>query len=313
MLFCTDIKHLTMYYKRPLLCFTNALFRQHTKRTIASLSPVQWPSIRLASTAVGRIFLSRHRQPLPRSSLVLRMKSDDKRRKADNKELPIEIKRTAEEIEEMKENAVLEEEVKQWLKDVVVGLNLCPFAERPMREKKLRIFTVRGNDDEKLLSSIMVVLMLQESTPGTSIVICPECYPDDFEAYLDVLNMIDQGLLVDNDMVGTLQVAPFHPLFRFEGSDADSVDNWTNRSPYPMFHILREDEVERAADSLDGDASRVWKRNVGLLEALEDALGADGIKRIFTSKATREERARVEEILKEHRLVMKPKKKSEED
>ena len=119
--------------------------------------------------------------------------------------------------------------------------------------------------------------------------------------------MIDQGLLEDNDLVGVLQVAPFHPLFQFEGSDVDSPDNWTNRAPYPLFHVLREDEVERAADSLEGDASRVWKRNVGLLDALQEALGSVGVERIFTSQATAEEKARLAEILKQHRLVMKPK------
>eukprot|EP00977_Amphora_coffeiformis_P012755 scaffold3226_cov160-Amphora_coffeaeformis.AAC.16 len=221
---------------------------------------------------------------------------------------PTDIKRSPEEIEEMKENRRIEDKVKQWLKSVVIGLNLCPFAERPMREKNLRFFTVRGDDEEKILSSIMVVLLLQEQIPGTSIIVAPECYPDDFEAYLGVVNMIEKGLLEDNDMVGVLQVAPFHPLFRFEGSDVNSVDNWTNRAPYPIFHVLREDEVERAADSLEGDASRVWKRNVGLLEALEEGLGPDGVERVFTSKATLEEKARVEEILKEHRLVMKLKK-----
>ena len=217
------------------------------------------------------------------------------------------IERSAEELQEIEENRVIEDEVKQWLKNVVVGLNLCPFADRPMRENKLRIFTVRGNDEEKLLSSILVVLLLQESSPGTSIIVAPECHADDFNAYLDVVNMVEQGLLEEHDLTGVLQVAPFHPLFQFEGSGQDSVDNWTNRAPYPIFHVLREDEVERAADSFDGDASRVWKRNIGLLEAMEDALGPDGVQRVFTSKATAEERARLEEILKQHRLVMKPK------
>lgn len=219
----------------------------------------------------------------------------------------IKIHRSPEELQEIEENTRIEAEVTQWLDNVIVGLNLCPFAERPMREKNLRMFTIRGSDDEKLISSIFIVLLLQENKPGTSIVVCPECYPDDFQAYLDVLNMIEQGLLENEDLTGVLQVAPFHPLFQFEGNDQDSVDNWTNRSPYPIFHVLREDEVERAADALDGDASRVWKRNVGLLEALKEVLGADGVQRVFTSKATAEEKQRLEEILKQHRLSMGPK------
>ena len=251
---------------------------------------------------------------------ALRMKSNDTTRDTNSEEedtnddedsgeeIQFNIPRTPEELQEMEENKVIEEKVQLWIKNVVVGLNLCPFAERPMRENKLRLFTVRGDDEEKLLSSIFVVLLLQESKPGTSIIICPECHPNDFQAYLDVVHSIEHGMMEEHDLTGVLQVAPFHPLFQFEGSDEHGIDNWTNRSPYPIFHIIREDEVERAAESLDGDASRVWKRNVGLLQALEDALGPDGVERIFSSRATPEEKARVSEILKQHRLVMKPRK-----
>lgn len=84
-------------------------------------------------------------------------------------QLPLEIKRTPEEIAEIEENRKIEEEVKHWLKEVVIGMNLCPFAERPMRENNLRTFVVRGDDDEHLLSSILVVLILQEDKPGTSL------------------------------------------------------------------------------------------------------------------------------------------------
>lgn len=207
------------------------------------------------------------------------------------------------------ENDKIEQRVKQWLQSIVIGLNLCPFAEKPLRQDNLQIYVVRGQDDDTLLSSILVVLLWQEDQPGTSLIVCPECHPTDFDAYLDVLNMVEQGLLPDHDLTGVLQIAPFHPLFQFQGSDADSVDNWTNRAPYPMFHVLREDEVERAADSLDGDASRVWKRNVSLLEHLEQELGPDGVKRIFTNAATVKDKQSLEQILKEHRLTIKPSKR----
>ena len=69
-----------------------------------------------------------------------------------------------------------------------------------------------------------------------------------------------------------IQIAPFHPLFEF--ADSNGVDVWTNRSPYPIFHILREDDVSKAVAMLDGDASKVWKRNLKLLQDFDDTLGS---------------------------------------
>lgn len=131
--------------------------------------------------------------------------------------------------------------------------------------------------------------------------VCPDLYPDDFGEYLSILNILEEGILVDQDLTGELQIAPFHPLFEFadandEEMDAEDeavkvnddatksiatlqddvpIENFTNRSPYPIFHILREQEVSKAVESLDGDASRVWQRNVDLLQQLEDEFDAE--------------------------------------
>jgi hypothetical protein len=225
---------------------------------------------------------------------------------------PENIPRAPGEIEEMKENQQIENHVRTWLKQIVVQLNLCPFAERPLRNNNLRIYTIRGNDEHKILSSILVVLLVQQEKSGmTSLVVCPECYPDDFRAYLDVYHMIQDGLLPDHDLEETLQIAPFHPLFQFEGSSPDSVDNWTNRCPYPMFHVLREDDVSYASDLLQGDSSIVWKRNIDVLQALENVLGQkDGIQRLLTipQTLTPDEWTQVNEILDQHKIRLKPKK-----
>lgn len=205
----------------------------------------------------------------------------------------------------------IQQKTKDWLESVVIGFNLCPFAERPLRRDEIKIEVLRGNDiqlDEKggnknddddksvLLTWILDLLLEQKTTPGTTLVVCPELFPDDFLSFWEVVQIIENGLLVDHDLVGTLQVAPFHPLFEFArdksydemeddevkaGSLVDSgVDNWTNRSPYPTIHILREDEVSRAVDRLEGgDAANVWKRNVNLLHALYQETG--GNKTLF--------------------------------
>merc|ERR1712238_479258 len=77
------------------------------------------------------------------------------------------------------------------------------------------------------------------------------------------------------------QIAPFHPMFEFSGSTSRGIDNLTNRSPYPMFHILREVEVSSAVDKLGGDSGKVWQRNISLLNKFKDELGREKTERIM--------------------------------
>jgi uncharacterized protein len=209
--------------------------------------------------------------------------------------------KSAEELAQDAENVEIERAVRHWLEKVVTGLNLCPFAERPLRTKnQLKIHIVRGNDEHVLLSSMLCALLLQKERDGTTLVVCPECHANDFVEYLNVLNLMEV-MLEDHDLVGHLQIAPFHPLFEFEGSSSSSskngnnddddamlqnVDNYTNRAPYPIFHILREDEVEQAVEMLQGDAGRVWKRNVRLLENMYQELGAKDYQRVMKPCST---------------------------
>jgi uncharacterized protein len=196
------------------------------------------------------------------------------------------LTKSAQELAEDAENREIENAARNWLEQIVIGLNLCPFAERPVRTNKLRIHVVRGNDEHVLLSSMLCALFLQKEQLGTTtLVVCPECHANDFTEYLNVLNKME-ALLEEHDLTGVLQIAPFHPLFEFEGSSSSSsssvhVDNYTNRAPYPIFHILREDEVERAVEMLQGDAGRVWKRNVRLLETMHKELGAQDFEQVM--------------------------------
>lgn len=169
-----------------------------------------------------------------------------------------------------------------WVQGVVIGLNLCPFAEKPFRSKQLYMEVINGIDENEILSRVLGECLVRQTKPGTSLMICPDLYPQKFDAFLQVYNILNEGVLVDYDLTDDIQVAPFHPLFEFEGSGSDGVDNYTNRSPYPIFHILREEDVGRAVDLLDGDASRVWRRNVDLLEALGDVLSKEEMEQVMT-------------------------------
>lgn len=171
-----------------------------------------------------------------------------------------------------------------WVQGVVIGLNLCPFAEKPFRSKQLYMEVLSGVDENEILSRVLGECLVRQTKPGTSLMICPDLYPRNFDAFLQVYNILTEGVLVDNDLTDDVQVAPFHPLFEFAGSGSDGVDNYTNRSPYPIFHILREEDVGRAVDLLDGDASKVWRRNVDLLETLGSELSKEEMEQVMTGK-----------------------------
>ena len=112
--------------------------------------------------------------------------------------------------------------------------------------------------------------------PTTTLIVCPECYPNDFISYLNIVHEIED-MIEDNDAYdGIVQLASFHPQYCFDGSSSanDDPDNCTNQSPYPTFHLLREMDVSHVVDTLlpNQDSSIVWSRNVDLLRTLHDEL-----------------------------------------
>ena len=195
-------------------------------------------------------------------------------------------------------DSIVESQTIKWIREVVIGLNLCPFAALPLSSNKLSVEIVRGNDAEAIAAAVLLELILRTDQPGTTVVVAPECHPDDFTTYLEVVSFIEDTLMVEHELHGKVQLAPFHPLFEFGGSGADGVDNYTNRSPYPMFHVLREDEVGAAVDKLNGDAGVVWQRNIKLLRLMEEKLGREGLKDVMGCRADAGVKDNVEEILK---------------
>lgn len=181
-----------------------------------------------------------------------------------------------------RDNTRIEEETRAWVKRIVVGLNLCPFAAKPLADEQLYVTVVRGDDLEEILEQILVqsLVFTEDTLPGTALLVCPDLVPHNFNEYLNVLTMVVDGLLEDHDLVGRVQVVPFHPEFIFAGDDdgGDSkMEYWTNRSPYPMFHILKEDDVSHAIDLVRGDTDKVWQRNVHLLQRMETLVEEDSL------------------------------------
>jgi len=175
-----------------------------------------------------------------------------------------------------------------WVTSVIIGLNFCPFARKPFEDANLFVQVVQGShegdisDDyvNDVLATVMRESALLKEKKGTTIVVAPELYPENFFEYLDVLDMLEEALNV-YELDEHVQIAPFHPMFEFSGSTSRGIDNLTNRSPYPMFHILREVEVSSAVDKLGGDSGKVWQRNISLLNKFKDELGREKTERIM--------------------------------
>jgi hypothetical protein len=125
--------------------------------------------------------------------------------------------------------------------------------------------------------------ILRKDDEGTTVVICPDLFPSSFIDFYETVVMAEE-MLFDQGMEGIIQIAPFHPLFRFEGSGVEGVDNLTNRAPYPIFHILREEEVSSAVNKLDGDSSKVWQRNIDLLDLMEEKYGRETTEKIMAGE-----------------------------
>jgi uncharacterized protein len=162
---------------------------------------------------------------------------------------------------------------RRWLEKSVIGLNLCPFAQIPYRAGRVRFFVSGQHSAAGLLEDLRSELLrLNAADPTlceTSLLIHPSVL-NDFLQYNDFLEICD-GLLVDLDLSGVLQVASFHPRYQFADTDPDDIENFTNRSPYPMLHLLREASVERAI-AATGDPEEIYRKNIRTLRAL----GHDG-------------------------------------
>lgn len=141
-----------------------------------------------------------------------------------------------------------EAETMRWLERVVVGLNLCPFAKRELQADRIRLVVHRGEEAgiEQRLQALATEFHILDHDPevGTTLLIFEDSLGA-FEDYLDFLALAEEFLAAE-ELEGIYQLASFHPDYQFEGSDADDAAHYTNRSPFPMLHILREADVSKA-------------------------------------------------------------------
>ncbi len=138
------------------------------------------------------------------------------------------------------------EQTKRWIEKVVIGCNFCPFAAMPFFQQAINYVVKAGADNRSALEAMMIACRQLDDSPSieTSLVIFPDAFVD-FDSYLDLVSLADK-LLKKEGYEGVYQVASFHPQYRFADSYISDAANYTNRSPYPMLHLLREKSVEAA-------------------------------------------------------------------
>ncbi len=168
------------------------------------------------------------------------------------------------------------EAVRNWVETLVVGMNLCPFAKRELVKNRVRFVTTAATTQEQLLLALQTELELlnADSTIETTLLIHADVLQD-FYDFNDFLGLAD-SLLLDMDLEGVYQIASFHPDYQFGGTHPDDAENYTNRSPYPVLHLLREDSLERViADYPDVDD--IPERNIELM----NSLGAEKLRALL--------------------------------
>ncbi len=178
-----------------------------------------------------------------------------------------------------------------WVEHAVIGLNLCPFA-KPVHVRQQIAYRVSTATDEAVLSQdLLAAMMALVDTPSTTTDTCLLIHPwilQDFIEYNDFLDVAD-ALLEEAGLSGILQIASFHPDYRFAGTDGDDVTNCTNRSPFPTLHLLREASLDKAISTLL-DASEIIERNLATLSDMGhsgwEALQRQMINSLTTSENT---------------------------
>jgi hypothetical protein len=159
-----------------------------------------------------------------------------------------------------------------WVEHAVIGLGLCPFARGPHAQGRIRYRVSTARDEDALVADLAEELhLLAQVDPQqveTTLLVHPWALQrfEDFNQFLGIADAAVAAL----GMTGVLQVASFHPDYRFEDAAPDEIANATNRSPYPTLHLLREDSVAEAVRA-HGDTDAIYQANIRCLEGLGEA------------------------------------------
>lgn len=154
-----------------------------------------------------------------------------------------------------------------WLEHVVIGLNLCPFAKRELIKDRIAFTVCHSQQTAGLLASLEQQLTRLASTSEieTTLIIHPHVLQN-FADYNDFLDHAEQ-LLIDKGYAGIIQIASFHPDYQFANTKKEDLENYTNRSPFPLIHLLKESSIEIAIANYP-DSDQIPQQNIALMNAL---------------------------------------------
>ena len=161
------------------------------------------------------------------------------------------------------------DQTRTWVEQAVIGLNLCPFAKAPQVKGLVRYVQSEATDPAVLLSDLLDELQRLSKSPAdrleTTLLVHPLVFTD-FADFNDFLGVAEDAV-ADLGLEGVIQVASFHPDYRFEGTTADDISNATNRSPHPTLHLIREDSIDRAVAAFP-EAETIFEANMATMERL---------------------------------------------
>lgn len=166
---------------------------------------------------------------------------------------------------------------KNWVQSVIIGLNFCPFAKREVDRGSVRYSILTGKLEQVLENLILECDLLDaDRTIETTLLI----FPQNFEQFNDFLDMLDlaNALMHDQGYEGVYQLASFHPDYCFDGVPANDPANYTNRSPYPMIHLIREASLEKAV-KFHPDPEGIPERNIQLAREM----GEEQLKKLLSA------------------------------
>ena len=160
-------------------------------------------------------------------------------------------------------------DTRRWLERAVIGLNLCPFAKSVHVKGQVHYAVSAATDGpalrEDLLRELRDLAAIDPEVRDTTLLVAPDAFPDflDFNHFLATADRA----LAELDLEGILQIAPFHPRFVFAGTRDDDITNFTNRTPYPTLHLIRETSIDRAVMSFP-EAEAIFEVNMATMEKL---------------------------------------------
>lgn len=169
-------------------------------------------------------------------------------------------------------------DTRDWLVKAVIGLNLCPFAKSVHVKNQVRYSVSEATTPGELLTDLVHELtLLRDADPeeiDTTLLVHPAVLQDffDFNDFLDIVDAAVEEL----DLGGLIQVASFHPDYQFADAKPDDIENYSNRSPYPTLHLIREASLDRAVEAFP-DAADIYETNKATLRKM----GLEGWKKLW--------------------------------